>query len=279
MVSFKYDTNDPTSLVSIGDAGESIEFPKIITKIESNNTFSPFISCRNTVANISFEKDSNLKLLGTYCFAYSTRLINVDLSNCLLLTALNYRLFYECSINNIKLPENGVLSVLRSGAFANSNIVAIKIPDTVETIEDHQNAYSGVFSYCGKLEKIEISKTSKLNYIGYAIAQTSIVESFFVPKSVTILHSGALNLMYNLKYLKVDEENPNLCSIDDIVYNKDKTSLIFCACDKQSKIIIENTVVEFKREAFRGCRIKDQFIVPDGITDLPVNVFASSMFS
>ena len=279
VISFKYDPNDSSSLVSIENPGESIVFPKTITRIESNATFSPFVSCRNTTVNISFEKDSNLNFLGVYCFAYSRRLTNADLSNCLLLTSLNYRLFYYSSIEKINLPKNGTLSMLRSGAFAYSNLTEISVPDTVETIEDHKDAYSGVFRDCKKLSKIDISKTSKLNHIGYAIGQFSIVESFFIPKSVTEFNSGALNLMYNLKRIDVDEQNSKLCSIDDMIYNKEKTSLYFCACDKQSQIIFESTLTELKNEVFRGCRIKEPLTIIDGITNLPLNVFETSLFS
>ena len=277
-IKFVYDQADPISLISIENAGESIEFPKNITKIESNETFSPFSSCLKKVVNISFEQDSQLTHLGTYCFARTTKLINADLSNCLQLESLNFRLFYRSSITSIKLPENGCLTMIHAGAFASSKLTSIKIPDTVQTIEEFVSNMSGVFSYCSDLTKIEISANSSMRTIGYAIAQGSSVESFFIPKGVTSFNSGALNSMPKLKNITVDPGNNELCSIDNVIYTKNKDALVFCACDKQS-IKTESTVVAIHLEAFRGCKIQGTYKVPYGVTSLGQNVFAGTLFS
>ena len=208
--------------------------------------------------------------------ARAKKLVNADLSNCVQLESLSFHLFYSSSITSISLPENGKLTTFCAGAFASSMLKSIKIPDTVTTLESHNT--NGVFGLISSLTKIEISENSRLCKIGYAIAQYTSVESFFIPKGVTSFDPGALNLMLKLRSITVDPNNNDFCSVDNVIYTKKKDKLVFCACNKQS-IETESTVTAICLEAFRGCRIRGIYKVPYGVTSLGRNTFAETLFS
>jgi len=278
--SWNFDNTVKTKLLSVVSTETSLVFPKVITEIAGGSEGSTPISGCSDLVNISFEQGSSLTTLGEYCFCKTKNLKNADFSNCLHLKAISSACFYLSSVEFVTLPEGGALTVFQSGAFSSSKLKSIKIPDTLTTIYGYDISYHGsAFTSCTSLTAIEISKTSNLKTIGYAIAQNVAVTSIFVPKSVDSLNSGAFNLMIKLSSLIVDEENPKYRSIDNIIYNKALTDLIFCACDKPGDINLEKTVSFIEEEAFRGCRKTSKFVVPEGITVLFRDTFDYSLFT
>ena len=275
-----YDESNPTYLVSIGEPETKIIFPKKITRIvDGDETQTPFISCRSIVTEVSFEEGSLVEYIGKYCFANTTALTKANLSNCLKLQSISHRMFFKSSVQTVILPENGVLKTLYPGSFAYSKIRNLKIPDSVETLDGYSYAYSGVFSSCGYLTKVEISETSKLSFIGTCLAQYSGIQSFFVPKGVLTIQDGAFNLMRSLKTITIDEGNPNYCSIDDVVYSKNKSILKCCACNKQTPIVLEKEVTQIAVDSLRGCMISDRFVVPYGVELIYQNTFSYTQFT
>jgi len=281
MTTWTYDTTIPTKLISVTTTSSTLVFPQKITVIQDGDrSFSPFYNCRDVVTSFSFESNSALTTLGTFCFYSSKALRTADFSNCLKLTAISHACFLESGVESVILPEGGALKVFYYGAFAYSKLKTIKIPDTLEEIYGHSTEYGGSsFSVCQSLTKIEISKTSKLKTIGYAIAQYTIVESMFVPRYVTSFNSGAFNYMLRLSSLTVDSDNPVLVSIDNIIYSKDQKTLHFCACNKQTPIVNLDTVVEISAQAFRGCRIRNDYTIPNGVVAIDSYTFSSSLFN
>ena len=277
---FVYSESDDTRLVSILNPEEVVVFPKKIKEIaDGSEASSPFSSCRSIVTEIKFEAESCASYIGKYCFSCTTRLTKADFSNCLKLTSISSRMFYKSSIKEIILPENGMLKTLCSGAFAKSYLTALKIPDSVEKIESDVIEYNGVFRECYRLTTVEISRTSRMTYIGTAIGQYSVIKSFFVPKGVETIQDGAFNLMRSLENLTVDDSNEHYLSIDNIIYSHDKTNLKSCACNKQTPIVLEKEVIRIAPDSLRGCNIRGSFTVPEGVTSLYCNTFSYTLFS
>ena len=54
----------------------------------------------------------------------------------------------------------------------------------------------------------------------------------------------------NLVELNVSQENPYLSSVGDVVFNKDKTVLVFCLPSKTGEYVIPETVTEISDRAF-----------------------------
>lgn len=78
---------------------------------------------------------------------------------------------------------------------------------------------------------------------------------FFVkiPKSVTSIHSNAFSFVTALSYFEVSSINPTYSSEDNILYNKDKTTLIFCPEGKTGAVTVEDTVTSIEPFAFNAC--------------------------
>ena len=278
-MTFEYDPTNPSHLISVETTNPKLVFPKEITVIVDGTTASsPFSKCKGIVTNVSFAQGSLVQYIGKYCFYNAQKLISADLSNCKELQTLSKGLFLSSKLETIILPMDGKINAILAGAFMETKIQTISIPDSVTNLEGHTNPYGGVFTNCYSLTTINISKNSKLKSIGYAIAQRSSVRSFFIPKGVDSLNSAALNLMPYLKTITVDENNEFYISIDDMVYSRDRKTLILCACAKQTPIKFEKEMTEISTEAFRGCRRTEELVIPEPISIIYMNTFYDARF-
>jgi len=166
------------SAFKIGNYGDSIEKMIDLIKEEVENGISGDVTHKviNKIENESEGDNDDLNIS-------ESQLKNADFSNCLLLTAISNACFYLSSIEYVTLPEGGALTVFQAGAFSSSKLKRIKIPDTLTKICGHSVTYGGgPFTHCYSLTAIEISKTSNLKTIEFAIAQNVAVNSIFVPK-------------------------------------------------------------------------------------------------
>ena len=273
-----YDNNDNTILIGINPSNSKIEFPATIKTINPQNE-SLIQNCKTSIREISFEANSQLTFLGNFTFAFCSTLETANLSNCLLLESLSACLFQNSKITSVILPENGKLKTICCGCFRSTSLTYVKIPDTVTQFKTYENSFGGIFDSCSSLLEINISKTSQLTYIGYAIAQYSKIVSFYIPPLVTTIISGAFSEIRTLEHIIVDENNKQFSSDDDIVYMNNGKTLHTCAANKKSPISIPNDITDIYNEAFRACRHNCEIKIPELITTIRINTFLNSLFS
>lgn len=149
------------------------------------------------------------------------------------------------SLTTVNIPE----SVTSIGIFAFmgcSSLTSISIPNSVTSIQ--QSTFYG----CTSLTSVSIpnSVTSIQQSAFYGC--TSLA-SIYIPESVTSIIFSAFRLCYALTEVLIDENNQVYSSIDDIVYNKEQTELIFCPGGKSRKVIIPGCVTTIIPGAFSGC--------------------------
>lgn len=166
---------------------------------------------------------------------------------------------------------------IRPGAFEGcANITSITIPESVEDI------YSD-FDDCLKLEEFIVDENNQMfASVDGALYNKDITQliafpanktgEYIVPETVTLLTNGAFEnsqitsitlnskteeinreTFYdckNLVELNVSQENPYLSSVGDVVFNKDKTVLVFCLPSKTGEYVIPETVTEISSKAF-----------------------------
>lgn len=127
-------------------------------------------------------------------FGNCTRLASVVLPNSILKTGS--QLFIRCqNLKNVTLPNH--LTEISNGMFSGcSSLKTIKLPETITAI--NANAF-----YNSGLEKIVI------------------------PAKVTQISRGAFNGCTSLTNLTVDENNGFFTSDEYVLYNKDKTKIIY----------------------------------------------------
>ena len=164
--------------------------------------------------------------------------------------------------------EDGVTSI-GSCAFANfANLTEITIPDSVKRIE------ADAFKNCKNLKSVAIPED--VYYIGYeAFYGCESLTEIKLPDGVTRIWDSAFAGCTNLVKFEVNESNPNYCTIDGVLYSKDKTTVVrFPAGKEAESYTVPNTVTNISYNAFSGCAGLKGISIPDSVVSIGSSAFA-----
>ena len=200
-------------------------------------------------------------------------------------TSIGSQAFYECSnLTSITIPSG--LTSIGEQAFGNcTGLTSITIPSGFISIGDY------AFWNCTGLTSITIQ--NGVTSIGTgAFWNCSGLTSITIPSSVT---SIGVNVFYGcsgLTDITVDSSNPSFCSESGVLFNKDKTTLIyyplgkndssytipdgvtvieqyaFYCNSKLTSVTIPSGVTSIGEMAFRECSGLTSVIVPSGVTSI-----------
>jgi len=125
----------------------------------------------------------------------------------------------------------------------------------------------------GKIEKIIMP--SSLRRIGIGALSSYVSEEITIPAGVLNIKGGSFTGCDNLKNIYVDQKNPNYCSVDGILFNKDKTELVAYPAGKtELEYKIPSDITALSSYAFyKSSLVKIE--IPDGITEIPRSAFLS----
>lgn len=76
--------------------------------------------------------------------------------------------------------------------------------------------------------------------------------------------------------INVDENNPNYSSIDGVLYNKAKTTLIQCPTSKTGIFIIQSSVASIGISAFENCKGLTSLSIPSSVKSIDADAFYRS---
>lgn len=210
---------------------------------------------------------------------------------------------YCTALSNIELTPK--ILYIDARAFANSGLTEISIPKEIETIANQafykcealkkidfsdgvKEIKEAAFSYCSALEEIHLSKV--LTKIGKeAFYACSSLTEITLPKKVINIGEDAFGACKALKEIKVEAGNTAFTSIDGVLFNKEKTTLLtfpfantanyqvpvgttkiapsaFSECNKLASIQFPNTLIEIGSEAFYKCLKLENITFPNSIT-------------
>jgi len=194
-----------------------------------------------------------------------------------------------CQSSTINIP-NSVISIGDS-AFRFCNITSITIPDSVTSI--------GKEAFYGCETLTDIIMSGNVTSIGeYAFYTCDSLTNIMIPDGVIRLEKGAFGYCKNLTSITipasvtgdvraavrdcekltdidVDENNPNYSSIDGVLYNKDRTTLIQYPMGKSNPIYyIPDGVTNIGKNAFERCKNLISVTIPDGVTIIDENAFS-----
>lgn len=168
-------------------------------------------------------------------------------------------------------------------------LTAVTVPDSVTQIEP------GAFQMCFSLRSVDIG--DGVESIGaYAFAYCDLSE-VLIPSRVVAVAEGAFAGCDNLTSITVSETNPNYCSVDGVLFDKEKTTLVqypsgksgtytildgvaniataaFANCSGLTMITIPNSVVAIGDMAFFGCNNLTSIVIPNSVTNLGNSPFA-----
>lgn len=150
-------------------------------------------------------------------------------------------------------------------AFYNTKIESFDMPSSVQTIGER------AFCLCTELKNITLS--DDLRVIGsYAFFIDRKLTSINIPKSVETIGVEAFESCDSLTSFKVDQNSPHFCSIDDVLYTKDKTKLVRCP-ELIGTVDFPAELTSFEESAFSGCVNLTSITIPDTVTSLSDYLF------
>ena len=277
------------AVTSIGDYAfdgcpglTSITIPNSVTRI---GDFA-FYGCTGLT---SITIPNSVTSIGIYAFSECTGLTSITIPNSV--NSIGGAAFWGCTgLTSITIP-NSVTSI-GIGAFYNcTGLTSITIPNSVTSIGER------VFYNCTGLTKITIPNS--VTSIGdYAFFGCTGLTSIIIPNSVTNIARNVFGKCKSLSGILVDKDNESYSSVDDVLFNKNKSELIcypfgkpdseynipnsvtsigdyaFFGCTGLTKITIPNSVTTIESYAFFGCTGLTKITIPNSVTTIESYAFA-----
>jgi len=189
------------------------------------------------------------------------------------------------SLTTVLLPNS--TTIIGDDSFARcAGLSSFTIPSSVKSIE------YGAFSECTGLTSVVVP--SSVISIGFAaFSNCSGLTSFVIPPSITFIDAYAFQsctgltsifipaTVTNIQYeafsecgnLNVDAGNPNYSSVDGILFNKTKTTIMHFPFSKTGNYYIPASVLSIDLGAFRNCRNLTSVHIPSTITSIGSSAF------
>ena len=180
----------------------------------------------------------------------------------------DYAFNYCTSLSSITIPDS-VIKIGKAAFWNCSGLTDVTIPNSVKVIGDY------AFSDCENLKSVTIPNSVKEIGEGVFWNDTGLT-TITIPNSVTIIGFGAFNGCTNLQNLLIDENNPKYSSVDGVLYNKDKTTLIQYPCaNLNTDYTILDSVVDIEDRAFENSTNLVNITIPNSVKNIGGGAFAS----
>ena len=291
----------PDSVTCIGDSAfngctslTSITIPDSVTSI-GESAFSGCSSLASitipdsvmSIGNDAFHECSSLTSItipysvtsiGDYAFLGCSRLTAIDVNTDNKdYTSVNGVLFYNDKTiicypagkkgNNYKIPD-GVTSICRYAFSGCTSLTSITIPDSVTEIG------GSAFENCSSLTSITIPDSATSIGIGAFVGCSSLT-SIMIPDNVTYIGGAVFADCSSLTEIKVSTQNAKYVSVNGVLYNKDKTTIMCYPAGKKDKNYkILDGVTEICTSAFNGCSSLTSITIPDSVTEIGMSAFS-----
>ena len=177
-----------------------------------------------------------------------------------------------------KISCDSVLTISGTGAMADYEYNTAPWYENKESIRTViiENGITNIgnnsFYTCNSLTSVEIpnSVTSIGNYAFYNCNSLTSIE---IPNSVTSIGGSVFMYCSAITSFNVDSNNPNYCSTDDVLFDKEKTLLIQYPSGKSGSYTIPNTVTSIGYYAFSKCYGLTSVTIPNSVTSIGVGAF------
>jgi uncharacterized repeat protein (TIGR02543 family) len=151
-------------------------------------------------------------------------------------TAVPWFRDYYSNITSITITQ-GVTHIGKCAFQACYIASAVTIPNSVTSIGDY------AFDECKKLTAVTI------------------------PNSVTSISGVAFRMCTKLTTLSVSNDNPSYIAENNVLFNKAKTTLVYCVTGKTGSYTIPNSVTSIGDNAFYRCNV-NSVIIPNSVTSI-----------
>ncbi len=200
---------------------------------------------------------NTLEIINMSSFYGCSNLESVTLGNSI--KTIGYEAFYGCSsLKTILIPES--LTQIDGGAFYGcSSLESFSIPKNVTSIGNR------TFVGCSSLKSI--TGHNDITSIGeLAFTSCTMLEYFTIGDSIETIGIQAFHDTKSLKAINVSENNKNFSSVDGVLFDKNKTTLIIYPKAKTNDSYkIPDSVTSIEKEAFSCCLALKSIEIPDSV--------------
>jgi len=163
---------------------------------------------------------------------------------------------------------NGVTSISFSAFFNCVNLTEAVIGSGVTSIG------GSAFLQCYELVEIDIPASVKTIGMDAFSACTSLTE-VTIPAGVISLGTGVFSRCDNLTDIHVETGNGYYTSVDGVLFNYNKTTIVQYPAGKEGAYTIPNGVTAIAGSAFKHCRGLTEVTIPYGVTSIGYEGFAN----
>ncbi len=214
----------------------SIVIPETVSSIGTYAFYKAY-----GLRTVVFEGNSELASLGTYAFAYCTRLLEIVLPQTV--TEIPDSLFYGCT-SLFAAGIGPVTSIGKSAFYGCTSLALIILPATLQTIQDY------AFYNCYSLTSVTLGP------------------------SVGTLGEAAFAGCQSLTRFEVSENNSVFVSADGVLYTKNYSELLVYPAGKpDATIMINSRTTRIRAYAFLSAKKLKSLSIPSRITFIGYRAF------
>jgi len=235
-LTWKYDTG--TKTLTISGKGEMPDYVDYMVNTTNSMQLSPWLFCRERISKVVIE--DGVKYIGTNAF-------------------LGFKM------DSVVISE----SVTRIGKAAFSsctNLSVINIPTGVTRIEDN------TFTFCKKLNSIILH--TGITEIGSGAFAFSTLTQLTIPVGVKKIGARAFSGCKNLSAIAVDPGNMNFTSVDGVLFDKAKATLVqYPAGRKETTYTVPVGVKKIAEGAADNSPLLTSIVIPTGVDTIAARAF------
>lgn len=202
--------------------------------------------------------------IGSGVFSKNNRIRSVKLPDTL--KNIGSGAFEESGLKNITFGNN--LETIGGEAFCGTRISVVILPDSVKTIG------SGAFAKCELLTYFRISESSELTAIGGNVFSGSRISFLYLPKNLNVT-AYALSGCRRMRSVTVHPENRYVAVINESLYSRDATRLIYRPCALSEEYTVEPTTLIIDGYALQNSSAVS-VILPEGLQSIGESAFYGS---
>lgn len=179
---------------------------------------------------------------------------------------------YIQDATNLVIPEKideHIVNTIKGKSFRYKNMITVTFPNTVTFIG------TCAFYKCSKLRSINIP-ASIIRLENDAFYNCTSLVSVDIPASAEDIPGNPFRNCTALTTLSVNPENAYYTTVDNVLFNKDRTVLFAYAGGKpEGNYTIPNSVTMIRSYAFSGCTSLETLTISENVKDIRYKCFSS----
>ena len=141
-----------------------------------------------------------------------------------------------------------------------------------EALEEIVGTSAGsAISNCANLRTLTF-QGGPIDMSTHAIGDLPALESITIGSKTTALPS--LAGYPKLKEINIHQDNPNFCVVNNVIYSKDKTTLLRCPPAQEGTLVLPDTVTKINRSAFSKCALLEKVVLPEKLESIESSAFS-----